>query len=490
MLCLILAGSVLGSACATTNKVLNYPTRAFREVTGQKSREHRVVPIRESLAKYKTLEVWPAENLVGDQIPPQLVDRLNTSLYRQVSNRREFPKVIRIPDAQSEDAVGAFSVDGSEAGGAGVKTAPGDTLVLESYIDNYHPGNRFLRLVEVGVRQAYITLRYRLRDKLTGAVVGAGSVTVDDFRTLATKMGAINKATREVARQIRPLDPTHIEKIDRLEQKQEQAEADLPLEPVVVESVCSSGSSDQAVRTLVENNYKPQHGTASLKGELFGGEFRVVTVIPFAGDFSKYRRVEIPRLQSLIGPDAPEKMLDKYTADVQTGFAKTCRFEQVVATRQYQPHSKNARIDQTKKSPEPAQQPTLGSLTDVAPTDAPMLSADDMAKMDAQRIARQQESLEQKPSDENTLVVAGEVIDYAPGNRALELIAPLNLGDSVLSIRLTYYDKQTGAIVGRQVVTGLTEGKMLGGLGVRTALTGVSEGIVDQVTRRTLAGER
>lgn len=494
---LLLVGAAAGSACTAANKFLNYPTRAFREATGQKSREHRIVPIQESLAKYKKLEVMPVDNLVGDQIPPQLVDRLNASLYRQLASRREFPVVVRVQEQQSESSDQAFDeapqATAAEAtvGSAGTKAETNDTLVLESYIDNYHPGNKFLRLVEVGVRQAYITLRYRLKDKLTGTVIGAGSVTVDDFRSLATKAGIINKATREVAKQLRPVDPSELEKIQKIARAREAVEQAQPSEPVVVESECSNAPPDRMVHSLVEDNYKPHRENVSLKGELLGGEFRVVTVIPFAGDFSKYRRIEIPRLQSLIGPDVPETMLEKYTKEVQTGFAKTCRFDEVMASREYDPSAKLSETKAANPSEESHPARTVESITDIEPLDAPMLSAADMAVKDAQRITRQQASADQKPSEKDTLVVFGEVIDFAPGNRALQLLAPLNLGSSVLSVRLSYYDKKSGELVGRQVVTGITEGRMLAGpLGIRTALTAVSEGIVDQVTRRTLAGER
>src|SRR5262249_25885897 len=76
-------------------------------------------------------------------------------------------------------------------------------------------------------------------------------------------------------------------------------------------------------------NYRTKNGVLSLKGEVFGGEFRVTNVIPLHGDFSKYNRIEIVRLESLIGPNVPSEVLNKYMEQVSAGFKQGGHFQQV-----------------------------------------------------------------------------------------------------------------------------------------------------------------
>jgi hypothetical protein len=83
-----------------------------------------------------------------------------------------------------------------------------------------------------------------------------------------------------------------------------------------------------------------------------------------------------------------------------------------------------------------------------------------------------------------------EVLDYAKGNR-LKQILPLDLGKSILTIRLRYYDKDSGEEIGRQIISGKSDGSsLLGPLSPRDALSGVADGFVDQVTRRVAASVR
>src|SRR5690349_7183431 len=111
------------------------------------------------------------------------------------------------------------------------------------------------------------------------------------------------------------------------------------------------------------------------------------------------------------------------------------------------------------------------------------LSAD-MAAMDRDRDAGSHD----KASD--TLVVTDQLFDYVCGNKFTQLLL-LNLGNGLMTIRLSYFDKATGEELGRSVVSSDSSSKVVPSLlSPRTPLGGVAEGVVDQVTRRKVAAER
>jgi len=89
-----------------------------------------------------------------------------------------------------------------------------------------------------------------------------------------------------------------------------------------------------------------------------------------------------------------------------------------------------------------------------------------------------------------TLVAVIEVIDYEKGSRWKQAL-PLDLGKSILTVRLRYYDKDNGQEIGRQIISGQQDGSgLIGPLSPRTGLAAVTEGFVDQVTRRIAASDR
>jgi hypothetical protein len=86
--------------------------------------------------------------------------------------------------------------------------------------------------------------------------------------------------------------------------------------------------------------------------------------------------------------------------------------------------------------------------------------------------------------------VTSEVIDYAKGNKLVQLLL-LDLGNAIVTLRFSYFDKVTGEELGRSVISSDNSSKVVPSvLSPRTALSGLSEGLVDQVTRRKVAGER
>jgi hypothetical protein len=223
--------------------------------------------------------------------------------------------------------------------------------------------------------------------------------------------------------------------------------------------------------------YAPKNGVVNWKAVLFGGAFRVTTAIPLHGDFSRFDRVEIVEAESLIGGDAPPSVLHRLTAQLVAEFRKGGRFAEVAVVRSYErPRTvAPAGFD----SPD-----TFDDFRTADALDAPMRPASDMTAMDRDREASANDSIS------DTLVISDEIIDYARGNKFTQLLL-LNLGNGLLTLRLSYFDKATGEELGRSVISSDNSSKVVPSLlSARTPLTGVAEGVVDQVTRRKVAAER
>jgi hypothetical protein len=220
--------------------------------------------------------------------------------------------------------------------------------------------------------------------------------------------------------------------------------------------------------------YTPKNGVVNWKAVLLGGAFRVTTAVPLHGDFSRFDRVEIVDAESLIGGDAPPTVLHRLTEHLLAEFRKSGRFAEVVAVHAYERR-------RTSTMPVADGGDAFRSADSL---DAPMRPAADMAAMDRDRAAAARDHAP------DTLVVTDEVVDYARGNKLTQLLL-LNLGNSLMTIRLSYFDKATGEELGRSVVSSDTSSKVVPSLlSPRTPLAGVAEGVVDQVTRRKVAAER
>lgn len=257
--------------------------------------------------------------------------------------------------------------------------------------------------------------------------------------------------------------------------------------------LASSGLAQQPgqnARPSEKEKYRGKSQILTLKGELFGGEFRISNVIPLRGDFSKYERIEVTRLRSLIGPDIPETVLGEYGQHLFGQFQRGGRFNDLGLIDNYEPPARQTRTDPTQREARLESDSQIEEAEAKDTLDGPMLTWDDLRQFDELRARRLEAEQRGKDKPPRTLVIIGEVIDYSQGNRWLQLL-PLNLGNSVFTIRFRYYDKETGEEVGRQVITGEVSAANLGGvLGLRTALSGIVEGVVDQITRRTVSAER
>jgi hypothetical protein len=238
-----------------------------------------------------------------------------------------------------------------------------------------------------------------------------------------------------------------------------------------------------------KRKYKGKSQIFSLKGQILGGEFRISNVIPLQGDFSKYERIEASRLRSLIGEDIPPSVLENYGKRLLGQFQSGGRFNNVTLIDDYKPPLPEAPTD-----PNQGVNPVSGgrqaeTAEGEDPLEGPMLSWDDMRRFDELRARRLEKGNIEKEKSPPTLVIVGEVLDYAKGNRWLQLL-PLNRGNAVFTVRFRYYDKATGQELGRQVIGGEVTAANLGGVfGLRTALSGIVDGVIDQITRRAVSAE-
>jgi hypothetical protein len=200
-------------------------------------------------------------------------------------------------------------------------------------------------------------------------------------------------------------------------------------------------------------------------------------VIPLHGDFSKYVRLDVVHAESLVGPDVPRALLEKLTLGLAAEFRHGQRFSDVTIVDTFSPPTFH---------PLPSSTTLVESFRDADPIDAPMRTWDDLVAFDRQRQAAA--ALERASND--TLVVRCQVIDYSKGNKLLQLLF-LDLGDAILTMRFSYFDQSSGEELGRSVVSSNNASKGIpSAFSPRSELTGVIEGLVDQVTRRKIAGER
>jgi hypothetical protein len=151
-------------------------TRSVREVTGAKTRLHVVVPLS-GLTPYRVIEVAPLANLIGDRLPPPLEQYLDERMIQAFTGLPSSPATHKGP-VDSDVSV--------------------PTLVVDGFLDDYDPGSRSLRVVELGFNHVAVTLRIRLRDKASGQLLGAASVTAEDDRASGTSKAAIDHATARI----------------------------------------------------------------------------------------------------------------------------------------------------------------------------------------------------------------------------------------------------------------------------------------------------
>lgn len=232
-------------------------------------------------------------------------------------------------------------------------------------------------------------------------------------------------------------------------------------------------------------HYKGENGILSTKTVIFGGEFRVTTVIPFNGNFAEYHHLEIARPVSLVSRALTSDVASRQVAKFKSQFESRRLFETVAVIDAYDPAMASQHQQQSSAN---APSEKSDDVDRSEALDAPIGSFDDLVARDKRRTFG--EDAAQRPASDKTLVVVIEVIDYAKGSRWKQAL-PLDLGKSILTVRMRYYQKSTGEEVGRQIISGQSDGSsLLGPLSPRDGLSAVADGFIDQVTRRVAASEK
>jgi len=161
--------------------------RGVRWVTGSRTQVHTIIPVASTLRTYRVIETHWLENLMPGRVPADLERGLNDDLAMQLRQLAWAPSIVRVdPD---------LPTDGSAAPAA----APAQpTLVFEGFVDDYDPGYVGLRLAELGFNHVVITVRIQVRDKATGQILGAASITAQDDRVTATARRAAGRLAQRV----------------------------------------------------------------------------------------------------------------------------------------------------------------------------------------------------------------------------------------------------------------------------------------------------
>lgn len=174
--CLLL---VLGSAgCVAQTLITQIPLKSIRETTGQQSNFHTVVPIKKDLSQYRRLVVMNFDNLMADVVPVEALNHLNDEMFNEMARRKMFSQVVRA---------------GNQAEWLGKDSS---TLILDGVLDDYEDGSRGLRVPEMGLNYAIVTIRIRLRDGQTAGVVGSASISIYERGVSRTVESAMNKAVQ------------------------------------------------------------------------------------------------------------------------------------------------------------------------------------------------------------------------------------------------------------------------------------------------------
>jgi len=255
-----------------------------------------------------------------------------------------------------------------------------------------------------------------------------------------------------------------------------QSLAEQPSKEIIERTTRGIGISAENREKL--SNYQGKNGILSVKTVVMGGDFRVTTIVPFKANLADYHHLELARPISLVGGVLTSQASDHQLATLKSQFEERQIFKSVTVIDSYRPAL-------TARPPTPQSKAGETSLSTGAVNDSldsPIGSFADMDARDRQRLSH-----DQNGEQDLTLVTVIEVLDYAKGSR-LKQALPLDLGKSILTVRLRYYDKDSGEEIGRQIVSGKSGGSsLLGPLSPRDALSGVADGFVDQVTRRVAA---
>lgn len=188
VLSLILASVILQAGCAWHSYAYS---RAIRQVTGDKVRTHTIVSADSgTLARYQVLEVKKLDNLMLDRVPPQVHTYIDDKIYSEIKSTNLFAEVHR----EGYE----FIIEDPAA-----PAKPKPTVVFEGAIDDYDPGYRGLRFIELGFNHSVVTIRFQLRDKQTGEILSSASITAQNDTPTGSSKSAVNKVAKRIRKMIR-----------------------------------------------------------------------------------------------------------------------------------------------------------------------------------------------------------------------------------------------------------------------------------------------
>src|SRR5262249_19837487 len=122
-----------------------------------------------------------------DKLPPETERYLNQKLFDAFRSLKPAALVVRQRDEASPENDPA--------------TEP--TLLLEGQIDDFHPGYRGLRILELGYNHISTTVRFQLWDQQTGELLGSASITVHENRPNGTPRSAADRIAKEMKKFMR-----------------------------------------------------------------------------------------------------------------------------------------------------------------------------------------------------------------------------------------------------------------------------------------------
>jgi len=182
----VLASTMLINSCSWQTYV---GSRVVRHITGAPTRFHSIVPIvptNGGLQRYRVIEVLPLDNLLPGLLPEKTESYINDQIFKDMQYLKSRPKVIRT------GVIGAVEDE--------TDISPDRTLVFEGYVDDYDAGYAGLRLAELGFNHVAVTIRFQLRNKQSGEIVAAASITSQDDRATGSTKSAINKIANRIKR--------------------------------------------------------------------------------------------------------------------------------------------------------------------------------------------------------------------------------------------------------------------------------------------------
>jgi len=176
--------SVAQIGCMSKRQLIeSIPTQTVREIEGEKAHIHPTVPPSPDLTKYKVVAVEQLDNMMLDQIPVPIYDELNKEIVDNISRSKIFSDVRIITDEAELDPPS----DGT------------NVLLLRGSVDDYNAGSRTLRVAELGLNHAVVTIRLQLEDASTKQVLGAATITTYERGFTRTGNSAVHKTAAATA---------------------------------------------------------------------------------------------------------------------------------------------------------------------------------------------------------------------------------------------------------------------------------------------------